>query len=258
MKKTTTIGKEYGIIYSTMEYDKFRFLEGNRELRQSNVGKLRESMIEQQLVIPICVNENFEIIDGQHRFTVCKELGKPVYYYIQEGYGLSEVERANRSNTNWCLNDFLHSFVLKNNEHYKRIDDICNEYNVLASDVLRVLAKIERKQQCEMQAIFKEEKLIVTDEKYDALIKFFDALTLFEVFPLYTKTKFITAYSELYFYAEYDHEFMTEKYSKYGSVLKHCTTKDEYLDILCNRIYSARRRSDKNIYFHPQRKVLYR
>ena len=31
MKKTTTIGKEYGIIYSTMEYDKFRRLHNQFE-----------------------------------------------------------------------------------------------------------------------------------------------------------------------------------------------------------------------------------
>ena len=65
--------KEYGVIYATTDYDKFKFLEGNRKLRLNNLEKMRESMIEEQLVIPICVNENFEIIDGQHRYTICKE-----------------------------------------------------------------------------------------------------------------------------------------------------------------------------------------
>ena len=256
-KKNNKTEIEYGVIFATTDYDRFKFLEGNRKLRQNNLEKMRQSMIEEQLIIPICVNEKFEIIDGQHRFTICKELGKPVYYYIQEGYGLDQVERANRSNTNWQLNDFLQSFALKGNSYYVIIGDIVDTYNVLASDVVKVIAKCTGQTTLHVTQDFKEEKIIVTDEMQDKLLQFFEALTLFEEFPLYNKTKFISSFLDLYFYPKYNHEIMTNKFAKLNNQLRHCTTKDDYLDILCNKIYSGKRVSKDNIYYNKDRKEFY-
>jgi hypothetical protein len=255
MKEAKTT--EYGIIYATTEYDKFKFLEGNRKLRLNNLEKMRESMIEEQLVIPICVNENFEIIDGQHRFTICKELNKPVYYYVQEGYGINQVERANRSNTNWQLNDFLQSFALKGNSNYQLVGEIIDTYNVLASDVIKAIAKLNNKTTLHVTQDFKEEKVNIDDELYNKLIAFFEALTLFEDFNLYNKTKFISSFLDLYTYPKYNHDIMVAKFAKLNTQLKHCTTKDDYLDILCNKIYSGKRVSKDNIYYNKDRKEFY-
>lgn len=248
---------EYGTIFATTEYSKFKFLEGNRKLRLNNLDKMRESMIEEQLVIPICVNENFEIIDGQHRYTICKELSKPVYYYIQAGYGIDQVERANRSNTNWQLNDFLQSFALKGNNNYQMIGEIIDTYNVLASDVVKVIAKITNNTALQVTHDFKEEKINIDEDLYERLIGFFECLTLFEDFSLYNKTKFITSFLDLYSYPKYNHSIMETKYAKLNNQLRHCTTKDDYLDILCNKIYSGKRVSKENIYYNKDRKEFY-
>lgn len=256
MGKTKEI-EQYGAIFKTENYNMFKFIGGNRALRTSNIEKMRQSMIEQQLVMPICVNEKFEIIDGQHRFTVCRELKKPVYYYVQEGYSLPEVERANRSNTNWSLNDFLHSFVHKNNDNYVKVDIICDQYNVLASDVIRVISKIENKKPRHVTADFKDENLDFSDEMYEKVVGFFEALTIFKDYPSYTAPKFIYSYLDLYFHQRYNHEHMIEKYIKLGNQMKHCITKDEYLDMLCNKIYSGKKINDHNIYYDLARKQFY-
>lgn len=249
--------EQYGVIYKTKNYEVFKFIGGNRTIRPGNIEKMRQSMIEQQLVIPICVNENFEIIDGQHRFTVCKELKKPVYYYVQDGYRLPEVERANRSNTNWSLNDFLHSFTHKNNENYIKVESICDQYNVIASDVIRVIAKALNKRPRHVVAEFKDEKLIFSDEMYEQVTDFFESHALFKDFPSCKSPKFIYSYLELYFHQRYNHEHMIDKYNKLGSQMKHCVTMDEYLDILCNKIYSGKKISEHNIYFDLTRKQFY-
>ena len=64
-------------IRETNNYDIFKNMLGNRELKDKNYKKLMRSINEKQLIIPILVNEKFEIIDGQHRFSACKSLGKP-------------------------------------------------------------------------------------------------------------------------------------------------------------------------------------
>ena len=70
--------KEFGKILSTYEYDKFKKIKGNRKINFKNLGKIINSMSKKQLVIPILVNEKFEVIDGQHRLQACIELGLPV------------------------------------------------------------------------------------------------------------------------------------------------------------------------------------
>ena len=64
----------------TNEYNQFRFVKGNRPLNDLHLSRLRRSMKENFLPIPIIVNERMEIVDGQHRFTICKELRS--YYSV--------------------------------------------------------------------------------------------------------------------------------------------------------------------------------
>jgi ParB-like chromosome segregation protein Spo0J len=89
-KKTAQKGRE---ILKTSDYTLFRTIEGNRNINLLHLNRLRQSMLEKYLFTIIIVNENMEIIDGQHRFTVCRELGLPVYYVICQDYGLAEVHR---------------------------------------------------------------------------------------------------------------------------------------------------------------------
>ena len=83
--------KRENVVFSTTKYDMFSFLDANRKLNVRNYSKLINSMKEEQLKIPIIVNEKFQIIDGQHRFTAEKELGLPVYYMVQKGYGIEST-----------------------------------------------------------------------------------------------------------------------------------------------------------------------
>ena len=85
---TNCIDEQYGVIYKTKEYDKFKNIKGNRRLNARNYIKLMRSMSEEQLIIPIICNENYEIIDGQHRYNSAKELGLDLYYFIVPGYGI--------------------------------------------------------------------------------------------------------------------------------------------------------------------------
>jgi ParB-like chromosome segregation protein Spo0J len=56
----------YTSVMRSNNYDMFKFMEGNRKINSSNLNQIIVSMREKQLIIPITVNEKFEIIDGQH------------------------------------------------------------------------------------------------------------------------------------------------------------------------------------------------
>lgn len=71
-------------IFRTTDYSIFKFSELNRDINQLNLKKIKHSM-ETIGFIPnkrILVNEDMEIIDGQHRYIACKELGLPIEYEI--------------------------------------------------------------------------------------------------------------------------------------------------------------------------------
>ena len=59
-------------VQTTSNYSLFTSLEGNRNVNKLHVKRLKESMQKKYLFTVIIVNEKYQIIDGQHRFTACK------------------------------------------------------------------------------------------------------------------------------------------------------------------------------------------
>lgn len=78
-------------VHTTKNYYLFKTINGNRDINQLHLTRLSESFKKRHLITIIIVNERFEIIDGQHRFLVSKDLNLPVYYTILKNYGLNEV-----------------------------------------------------------------------------------------------------------------------------------------------------------------------
>lgn len=107
-------------IYNTTNYSMFKTQTGNRTKNKGHVKYLTKSIETENLLHaqPICVNENFEIIDGQHRFEAAVELGVPVYYYQVKGLGIAQTQRLNSKLKNWNAEDFMHSFANSGDSNY--------------------------------------------------------------------------------------------------------------------------------------------
>ena len=85
MKKETNQVK-VNSVYRTNDYSLFSKLDGNRDVNKAHLHRLKKSIKEESLCVPIIVNEKYEIIDGQHRFSCWENLMLPVYYIVVEGY----------------------------------------------------------------------------------------------------------------------------------------------------------------------------
>ena len=100
-------------VYVTNNYDKFKILEGNREV--GAIGFIKKNIQKYgYLWMPILVNEKFEVIEGQHRLEACKELGVPIHYIIQQGLGREHCIALNVGRRNWGTADYVHSYSLDN------------------------------------------------------------------------------------------------------------------------------------------------
>lgn len=95
-------------IKKTTDYTLFKKLEGNRDVRKKNA--LVKSITEMDLTMysPIIVSEDFRIVDGQHRFEACKELGLPIYFLVMPS---KNAERAmivlNKCQSQWRNEEFF-------------------------------------------------------------------------------------------------------------------------------------------------------
>lgn len=86
-------------IKQTRNYGLFSHLYYNRKLDGRNISKLKNETIKrnQMHLFPIIVDPLMQIIDGQHRFAVCKELSLPVFYIIdtQETSSVEAIRSKN-------------------------------------------------------------------------------------------------------------------------------------------------------------------
>ena len=129
-------------IYYTTEYGRFKFLKGNRDINELKVKKIREAInngIDILKYAPVIVNERMEIIDGQHRFAVAKELKSNVYYVIHAEADLSIVPAINSKSSKWRNIDFLNSYCDLKKQEYLQLAEFIHNYPVNLPTAIKLL-----------------------------------------------------------------------------------------------------------------------
>lgn len=101
-----------GNVFCETNYKVFKKLNGNRSINMKIVNRIIESIKKVgQIPVPIVVNENMEVIDGQNRLEAFEILGLPVYYVITNGAGTSECIMLNINQTPWKLGDYIDTYA---------------------------------------------------------------------------------------------------------------------------------------------------
>lgn len=107
-------------IKCTTDYSIFKFHKEQRGLKDLKVIRMMNSMKKRGFVPtkPIEINENFEIIDGQHRFQAAKNLGIPVYYVFCKDVSIEDVREMGRESNKWDFEDYCTSYIRQGKEAY--------------------------------------------------------------------------------------------------------------------------------------------
>lgn len=112
---------EFGVIKKTNNYNKFRYMGGNRKVDIKHVKELQTQMERNREMfasMPILVNEDFFIVDGQHRYEAAKGIGLPVYYIVQQRASLNDARQLNIAQKRWGLVDFARSYADSGRKDY--------------------------------------------------------------------------------------------------------------------------------------------
>lgn len=100
--------------YQTDNYDQFNIIKENRRIDRNKLARFQR-MVEvggaEFQNFPIVVSENGDIIDGQHRFTVCKKNNLPIYFIVaNKRHTIRKLAQNNNLQDKWRTEDFLRAY----------------------------------------------------------------------------------------------------------------------------------------------------
>jgi hypothetical protein len=124
---TTEIPGRY---FTTTDFDRFKFIPGNRDVRPTVVEKLAEDIRVKGQSLPIVVNEKWEVIDGQHRLHACVLLERPIELVVKPGLTIADVPRINTLQNKWSPEDHLLSHARQGNENYIKFKKYMDQYKL--------------------------------------------------------------------------------------------------------------------------------
>lgn len=209
-------------ILRTEDYDKFKWMEGNRDVDDHHVDELKKLMVDNGNLtqdMPVLVNPDMEIIDGQHRLSALMQLQWPVFYQIRENMGLEQVRAINVGHRNWTWYDFASSFAKLGNEHYGRFVKLADEFPSYGYGVIARYAGLRdiRNPFGANSGKFRKGEAVFPVEAYEnARIRLNMWEEVAEKIPQAT-TVFAQAYYLILQNPLYDHTRMLDKAAKYAT-----------------------------------------
>lgn len=226
-------------IERSTDYDKFEFIASNRVTDRGHIESLRSSFEEIGNLTqsqPILVNEFYQIIDGQHRFTVAKEMGLPIFYVKHPGLRIHDARKMNMLQRNWNFDDWAHSYAETGDENYKKFLELRADYGFNHSITLMYALGDQGKGGFQD---FRDGNFVLTDEvaARERLDKYTEVLQSFKG----GKDKnFAYAFLKVIKTPDYDQARMVRKIRDYGDyVIRHYGSVPEFLRAL-EEVYNYR------------------
>ena len=108
----------------TLDYDRFRFFNTNRNIVESHVRKLMASISEIGLLEEITINEDYYIIDGQHRFEALKRMSEHIVAKIKIGSSSDSIIPVNIVRRGWSIMDYITHYSEAGNQDYILIREV--------------------------------------------------------------------------------------------------------------------------------------
>lgn len=242
--KTEPMAKYSNQVHTTTDYFLFKPIDGNRNKNLLHINRLKKSMAENYLFTVIIVNENYEIIDGQHRFDVIQELGLELNYIICNGYGLNEVHILNANSKTWNSDDYLSGYCKLGYKDYLIFAEFKNKYQIGHNECIALLSNFANSDQTKFffEGKFKIKNLKRAEESIEKILM---------ISPYYTGVRrraFIGAMLQLFNNSNFEFTEFLQKLKTQPTALQDCTSVTNY-KILIEEIYNYRRREKVNLRF---------
>ena len=228
MEQNSTI-TEYRIL-STTDYSIFKTVTSNRKLVEKHVKSLMEAIKKKNLLhlVPIIVNSDFYIFDGQHRLGAAERLGIPIFFMVDPNITKEDIATLNSNKRNWNTNDYVDYYTLEGYDSYTKLTKFLKDYPKLRVNTALILLSTFPGRTHEK---VKTGTIDVGNHKH-ALIMAEICSDFFNHFSNAYDRVFLQTIRRVYEDKIYKHEHMKKKLEKYGYTLKKCDTVKAYKDKL--------------------------
>jgi hypothetical protein len=238
----STNGKESNQVHSTTDYHLFKPIEGNRNKNLLHINRLKKSISSNYLFTVIIVNENYEIIDGQHRFDVIQELKLPLHYIVCNGYGLNEVHILNQNAKTWNSDDYLTGYCNLGYDDYLKYALFKEKYNLGHNETMSLLLGVANKTDIDVfyRGDFKVKSLKNAEDIIEKIMM---------IEPYYKSVRrrsFIYTMMSLFKNQNFEFTEFLQKLKLQPTALQDCTNVTNY-KVLIEEIYNYRRREKVNL-----------
>lgn len=132
-------------IESTREYDRFKILKGNRRLDKYHLKKLKNSIEKDNRLNlhPIIINQNDEVIDGQHRLEIAKQLEIDIFYIKSNSISDEHLIDCNVNQKSWEVENYIEYFSIREKlEDYIILKNIIEKTGLKPKAILNLLLGI--------------------------------------------------------------------------------------------------------------------
>lgn len=225
MKKTIRV---------TKNYDQFDTIKGNRKIDLKYLTKLVKSMAEEYIPVPIIVNSNFEVLDGQHRLEACKVNQLPLYFIISDDMDLESIRAINSVVKKWTLEDYLDSYKQLETKlagPYTTIAWYKKHYNLNLETSIAILHNKGTMAGSQITEEFKKGRLVIEDLNWAKSFGNF-LLKIKPYFSQYNKRAFVHALLHM----DTDHRFSRKTFLQRMEVnsmkMRRCTNVIDYFELL--------------------------
>jgi len=228
-----------GVIYKTDDYAIFKVHRLNDHITPQNLKKIKNSISSNNLthLYPIKINRSGEILDGHHRYKVCKDLGLSIYFMVSDQFSVRDIARVNTAARVWKLADYLDYYCQAGHQSYIDFRDVYD--TLLSSDGRRGRVGLTKliNMSCSVcssegpMTAFKDGKF--TFDKKGHLIKVLRHAREFEfIHKEWTSGAFLGAISLALSTKGYDPVKMLRNARKRANYFFPVTTTKDYIDIL--------------------------
>tara|TARA_R100001163_G_C5029446_1_gene170079 strand:+ start:201 stop:1025 length:825 start_codon:yes stop_codon:yes gene_type:complete len=233
---------------------KFNLLDDNRDIDPKHVAMLVVSMQRYGQLMPIVVNENLDVIEGQHRLKACMELKIPVAYIISVKSSSKDIAIMNNSQKGWKNRDYLKHFSHKNHSNsstYKKIENFFKSYPLPFPVGIMLLSgnvdhALETGNTRGPMPKFRDGSFKIVDIE-NAELKAGQLLKLKGIVPqLIQIRKFCVAFLRCSKISNFKISICYEAMKKYHNRFGHPGNQQEWTDEFCN-VYSYKQRKENKI-----------
>ncbi len=242
-------------VEETIDYDLFKRHESNRDVNEKQVLALMKSISEKNQLKskPILVDDDGNIIDGQHRLEAAKRLGIPIPYCIDPHANINDIVRLNNNQDEWKASDYLKHYATNGSPEYVKLKNFIDSQKMSLNIALQLL---NGQRSMHFHRKFKQgDYIFPSEEEYQEALERNNRIK--EVIEFIKKrtsgnksyldrVTFYSALVNFYNITSFSHEVFMHKLSQRLNLMSPRTRECDYA-VLFKEIYNFKTAKDKHI-----------